>query len=546
MASEERLPSGAPPPNPTPPKVFSLSLGASKPKQPPLSHKPLASSSVLKDGTKRRHVSTLSDSEGEEVIGTANQPQLVSAFDHSAGGAIGVDDIGEDKGPLVIPSQKNRDWREESKRKRGKNLLPPEVQAGAKGTRVVGDTEGEAVNGGVQAYGLTFVERATNEKDGDVEMVIEQTVVAEQQVAPSRAKTDDELALEALTSNEGTGRNSNLVLPLLAAQQDSLDYNHRVRGSHVSEDDAYRLDVASRPDPASLDDYAAVPVEEFGAALLRGMGWKEGDIVGKRKDQVSKPRVIERRPALLGIGAKEVPGGVGEELGAWGKGAKKGGRVIDKTYNPVVLKNSKTGEMLTEEELKAKKEEYERAQKGMEEDWRERRDRNLGRDLEWREGKSGSRGSSRYGYTLRMGIPTPPNGTANPSFPTRNYQDGDRERHNHRHHHHHHHHQDRDHRDRQDSSGSRDHSSRRERSRSSDSRHRRRRDGDGDYGSDRKDRERDSRDQRRRDGGSGDEGSGRRRRDRDKDRGESSGDSSRPRERGRYEEEKSRRRQEVF
>ncbi|KAH0543529.1 hypothetical protein FGG08_002197 [Glutinoglossum americanum] len=514
MASGERLPSDPPPPNPSTPKAFSLSLGTSKPKPPPLSRRPLAPSSALKDGTKRRHVTTLSDSEEEDTAGTVSQPQLVSAFDHSAGGAIGADKVEEDRGPLVIPSQKNRDWREESKRKRGKNLLPPEVQqARAGGT--VGGIEGDVVNGGVQAYGLTFVERTMTGKDGDVKMTTEPALEAERQVAQSRTKTDDELALEALTSDNRAGRNSSLTLPTSEARQDTLDYSYRVRTNHISEDDAYRLDVASRPDPASLEDYAAVPVEEFGAALLRGMGWKEGDVVGKRKDQVSKPRVVERRPALLGIGAKEVPGGVGEELGAWGKGVKnKKGRATDKIYNPVVLKNSKTGEMLTEEELKAKKEEYERAkrEKGLEEDWRERRDRNLGRDLERKEGRNGSRGSSR---------------TYNRS--------SDRDNH----HHSHHHRRDRDSRDyHQESGSSRDRSARRERSRSS---HRRRRDGD-DEG---EKREMGSRDRRRREDGE----RGERERDRRRRGGDESGGSPSRRghqESGGYEEEKSRRRQEVF
>ncbi|KAK5004943.1 DNA primase large subunit Spp2 [Cryomyces antarcticus] len=103
---------------------------------------------------------------------------------------------------------------------------------------------------------------------------------------------------------------------------------------------------------ATLAEYEAMPIEEFGAALLRGMGWKDGDPIGKRKgQQAAKPRLLERRPALLGIGAKE-EAAVGVELGAWGKGAKGGRR--DQPYTPVILKNAKTGEQLTEEELKAK------------------------------------------------------------------------------------------------------------------------------------------------------------------------------------------------
>lgn len=34
---------------------------------------------------------------------------------------------------------------------------------------------------------------------------------------------------------------------------------------------------------ASLDDYERVPIEAFGAALLRGMGWKEGEALGSGK-----------------------------------------------------------------------------------------------------------------------------------------------------------------------------------------------------------------------------------------------------------------------
>lgn len=252
----------------------------------------------------------------------------------------------------------------------------------------------EVVNGGVQAYGLSFVKAtvAANAKsvengNGDVQMDTAQVqLVADQE--PAKQRTDDEIALEALLG-EGGSRKSTMVLPaVVEAPKDDADniWDGRA-GTGINEDDAFRSDVASRPDSASLEDYAAVPVEEFGAALLRGMGWKEGEVVGKRKDQVSKPRILERRPALLGIGAKEVPGGVGDEIGAWGRAAK-GRRKVEKSYNPVLLRNAKTGEMVTEEELKAKKEEQKREE---EEDWRSRRDRNLMVDRERKSVKSRER-----------------------------------------------------------------------------------------------------------------------------------------------------------
>ena len=40
-------------------------------------------------------------------------------------------------------------------------------------------------------------------------------------------------------------------------------------------DDKIKTDL--RPEQSSLDDYEQVPIEQFGLALLRGMGWKDGD-----------------------------------------------------------------------------------------------------------------------------------------------------------------------------------------------------------------------------------------------------------------------------
>ncbi|KAL8723680.1 MAG: hypothetical protein Q9225_000123 [Loekoesia sp. 1 TL-2023] len=354
-------------------KTISINLGVSKSNKPkPATATP---SSTIINPRKRPHSSLNDDSDSETEAHPQRSPQLVSAFNHSAGGAISVNGGEKAKVPLVIQGLKNRDWREESRRKRGKkNLLPAEVQAQRSSVvngqgKGEGDVERDEVS---QRSGLQFVASVRKEEkdgDGDVEMV---NGGAEERGKP---KTADEEALKALMGDGA--RKSTLVVPAVP-QGDDEDFRNGIAG--MNEDDHFRSDVASRPDSASLDDYARVPVEEFGLGMLRGMGWKEGEVVGKRKDQITKARVVERRPALLGIGAKEVPGGVGEELGAWGKvtRGKNNNKKMDKTYNPVLLKNSKTGEMLTEEELQAKKE----RQREEEREWRERRDRNLAMDEE--------------------------------------------------------------------------------------------------------------------------------------------------------------------
>lgn len=62
------------------------------------------------------------------------------------------------------------------------------------------------------------------------------------------------------------------------------------------------------PEEATQEDYEAVPIEEFGAALLRGMGWKDGELAGIRKENAMRePVIFQPRPNLLGLGAKPMP-----------------------------------------------------------------------------------------------------------------------------------------------------------------------------------------------------------------------------------------------
>ena len=354
------MPSADPPSSSfPPPKPISISFGASKPKGPP-----------APAPRKRPHSALADNSDGEDE----GQPaaELVSGFDQS--GALVTNGKKGEKALLIIQAEKNRDWREESRRKRQKNLLPAEVQAARSGIYQdlkSAQLERDEVS---KQSGISFVQR---DQVSDTTVAEGQASKATPDQTPKSTKTTDEEAMEALLGGE---KKTILVLPALEDERDSYKPEQDAYEDYLDEDDRFKADVASRPDVSTLDEYEVTPVHDFGAGLLRGMGWKDGEPVGKRRTQgttVSKPRIVERRPALLGIGAKEVPTGVGDdELGAWGKGAK-GKRKTDLTYNPVILKNSITGEMLTEEELEKKK--LELNGKG-EEDWRERRDKNLAID----------------------------------------------------------------------------------------------------------------------------------------------------------------------
>lgn len=332
-------------------KPFSLSLSKAK---------TVLSNTKPVNPRKRPHSSLAEDdSENDDTFSKA---QLVSAFDHSAGGAISLNDHDQKKGPLIIQAQKNLDWREESHRRKGKNLLPPELQA-TRAREVQGN--GSFGNDDVPpSFGLTLLEAKERDTKGD-NLVADASSAENTTSHNEKLRTEDDRAMDALLGNRG--KSSTLILPSGGNKNERGD----AWPQREHEDDAFKSDVASRPDPATLDGYAAVPVDEFGSAMLRGMGWKGHQAPDDKSGQVKKPKELVRRPALLGIGAKEIPDGV-EDLGAWGK-AVKVKRKIEKIYNPVLLKNSVTGEMITEEELEKRKEN----QKMEEQDTNERRDRNL-------------------------------------------------------------------------------------------------------------------------------------------------------------------------
>ncbi|KAE8233324.1 hypothetical protein CF326_g1632 [Tilletia indica] len=107
----------------------------------------------------------------------------------------------------------------------------------------------------------------------------------------------DDLARKALLDDIGSGSASggaaadpfrNLVIPM-------------------TEVDAPGKDLGIRPDAPDAAAYQAIPVEAFGAAMLRGMGWKEGMGAGRRRNGPQQAPEVQKRSALLGLGAKERP-----------------------------------------------------------------------------------------------------------------------------------------------------------------------------------------------------------------------------------------------
>lgn len=124
--------------------------------------------------------------------------------------------------------------------------------------------------------------------------------------APANGQTLEAMALRELVEG-GAGS----ALPAGAADRLSVPIMVRNRVPFVdtceTEEEKLRLDVAMRPDPCTAAEYEQMPVEVFGEAVLRGMGWTEGAPIGGVNKACVKPIEYVPRLGLLGLGATPRP-----------------------------------------------------------------------------------------------------------------------------------------------------------------------------------------------------------------------------------------------
>ena len=219
----------------------------------------------------------------------------------------------KEKKTLVIPPLKNKDWRELArKRRNGNQYVFPSAPVTGKDGSVGGLGTKDTINSGPVLSGLQVRQKAIPVVKGvnivedaqDVKMEIEE-------------ETEDQKALRAILAETNGETHDGLIIDIIP--------------NPISEADALKQDVDELPDAATLDDYARVPVSQFGAALLRGMGWKEGTAASRKPGKgLIEPYLPSARPSLLGIGAKE------QEL--YDDGSKKSGKSKrpDRRYVPVI------------------------------------------------------------------------------------------------------------------------------------------------------------------------------------------------------------------
>jgi len=178
---------------------------------------------------------------------------------------------------------------------------------------------GPLVSGLVQKVRQTIT---TTEEDESATTVTEETTTEKMEVV----EDEDERARRALLASVSGEDNEDISIDIIPIASNAYK-------GPMDETEAYKEDLATRPESATLDDYERVPVSQFGAALLRGMGWKPGTAASRTRKGPVEPYLPSSRPSLLGLGAKERPT---EEIpGAGLKGVKVNTRP-ERKYIPIV------------------------------------------------------------------------------------------------------------------------------------------------------------------------------------------------------------------
>ncbi|CAB9512376.1 g patch domain and KOW [Seminavis robusta] len=130
----------------------------------------------------------------------------------------------------------------------------------------------------------------------------------------------DEEVLEAVLSsanrNNATNGGGQAAGPVISSS-DNVTSAARITSNNNNNNnnikDHLERELEELPDEADDEAYEKIPIDQFGAALLRGMGWNES---AEQKPQDSNQMMGSiPRPSRLGLGAiPKAPGGVGNAL----------------------------------------------------------------------------------------------------------------------------------------------------------------------------------------------------------------------------------------
>ncbi|KAI0834457.1 DExH-box splicing factor binding site-domain-containing protein [Hypoxylon sp. FL0890] len=188
--------------------------------------------------------------------------------------------------PYVITGHKNRDWKAELK-----------AQKATREAEFNGAAEREPADQDKQIkWGLTITNKTAPGEDNG----LNKNSSREQGPAVVGSDTSPQDDDSEVPKNGDTDAMDALLGKKRKSAKDLVIEGTPKRNTPTtpSEEDVYRRRIEEAAEVSTIEEYDQIPEGEFGAAMLRGMGWNG-------EERGSKPKEVKRRPNLMGLGSKE-------------------------------------------------------------------------------------------------------------------------------------------------------------------------------------------------------------------------------------------------
>ncbi len=157
---------------------------------------------------------------------------------------------------------------------------------------------------------------------------------------------DKEQNINSSSTNFSSGGPSSLI----------IKQENESTSEHYSETMKYQRDLKHRADDLSVhsQSYVNVPIAEFGAAMLRGMGWKgQSNKNNEKEKDGNNSKTFNPRPHRLGLGATPLPPSMrnGDKGSSKRHRTKKGGTMDDLAH----IEKEKEEERKWQQQMEGKK-----------------------------------------------------------------------------------------------------------------------------------------------------------------------------------------------
>ncbi|KAI1465067.1 DExH-box splicing factor binding site-domain-containing protein [Daldinia caldariorum] len=197
---------------------------------------------------------------------------------------------GRANAPYVITGHKNRDWKAELKAQRGTENGTP-----SRRNESDGSAERDPADQDKQIkWGLTVTKKPVQDAENS-----DKSLSNDQEPAtPGREEINRDDETEASKHEDKDAIDALLGKKRKSAKDLVIEGSRHSTPTTLSEQDAYRRRMGEAAEVSTIEEYDQIPEGEFGAAMLRGMGWNG-------EERGAKPKEVKRRPNLMGLGSKE-------------------------------------------------------------------------------------------------------------------------------------------------------------------------------------------------------------------------------------------------